>query len=67
MEEVQKNYPSFNVYFNSSTNKQNKMNDSNFIFPTKRFERMFKRIFSDNAGLKDIIFLYYWKIKVKFL
>ncbi len=66
IEEVQKNYPSLNVYFKTNYKKKNK-ETKNFIHSTKRFERIFKRIFSNRLGLKDFIFLYFWRIKKKLL
>ena len=66
VEEVQKNYPSLNVTF--KTKNKTKFNDIEyFVHSTKRFERIFKRIFSNRLGFKDFVFLYIWKIKNKLI
>jgi len=61
IEEVQKNYPSLNIYF--KTNNMNNLNEIIFKHPTKRLERMFKRIFLEKISIKDILFYFFWKFK----
>ena len=63
VEEVQKNHPSLNIYFKTNSTSVNEQNKIVFSYPTNRFERMFKRIFSQKVNFKDRIFLYFWKIK----
>lgn len=67
VDEVQKNYPSFNVFFRTNYEERNVNDITNFIHSSKRIERIFKRIFSNRLGFKDFIFLFIWKIKRKFL
>lgn len=67
VEEVQKNYPSLNIYFKTNHKNVNDQNKIIFNHPTKRFERMFKRIFSKKTSLRDIIFLYFWKLKTNII
>ena len=67
IEKVQKNMPYFNISFKSNSMKLNKQNKITFNYPTKRFERMFKRIFLERASFKDIIFLYLWKLKTNII
>tara|TARA_Y100000590_G_scaffold449208_1_gene586988 strand:+ start:11107 stop:11901 length:795 start_codon:yes stop_codon:yes gene_type:complete len=64
IEEVQKNHPGINVYFKSVNEIANKEYNIKFIYPTKRFERMFRRIFSGKTNIKDIIFLMFWKLRL---
>ena len=64
VEMVQKNMPYYNIRFKTNNMKLNKLNKITFNHPTKRFERMFKRIFLKKANFKDIIFLYFWKLKI---
>ena len=63
VEEVQKNYPSLNIYFKNQKNKVLDTNDIIFKHPKKRLERMFKRIFLDEENFKDLIYLLMWKLK----
>ena len=63
IEEVQKNFPSFNIYFKTNNIDANKQNKITFNYPTKRFGRMFKRVFSNNVNIKDFIFSYLWRLK----
>ena len=67
VEEVQKNHPSVNIYFKTNNTSLNEQNKIYFVHPTKRFERMFKRIFLKKANFKDIIFLYLWKLKIRII
>ena len=67
IEEVQKNYPSLNIYFKTNIIDTNVQNKIKFYHPTKRFERMFKRIFIGKISIKDILFLYFWKFKKNFI
>ena len=61
IEEVQKNYPSFNVYFKNNNSNVTLINKINFKSPSKRFGRMFKRIFLEKTNLKDFIYSLFWK------
>ena len=66
IDEVQKNYPSYNIYFRNLSKDMN--NERNiFIYPNKRIERMFKRIFLERINLKDFFFIFIWKIKKIFV
>ena len=64
---VQKNIPYLDISFKTKNKKTNEENKIIFKHPTKRLRRMFKRIFSKKISLRDIIFLYYWKIKTSFI
>ena len=66
IEDVQKNHPGINVYFQSN-NEITKKDKTIFNFPTKRFERMFRRIFTEKTNIKDIMFLLFWKLKIKLI
>tara|TARA_Y100000310_G_scaffold325882_1_gene390062 strand:+ start:81 stop:878 length:798 start_codon:yes stop_codon:yes gene_type:complete len=63
IEEVQKNLPSLNVYFRTNNKRINEQNEIIFNYPAKRLGRLFRRIFSKKINLKDVIFLYLWKLK----
>ena len=67
IETVQKNMPYLNVEFMTSNEISNEENKINFYYPSKRFGRMFKRIFLDKANFKDIVLLYFWKLKTRIL
>lgn len=63
VELVQKNFPSYNVYFETN-HKNNLLKYKNvFIHPSKRIERLFKRIFLNKNNMKDFIYLFLWRIK----
>lgn len=62
IEEVQKNYPQYNIYFHTNNIKVRMDNKILFNYPTKRSERMIKRIFLNKTNVIDIIYKYYWKI-----
>ena len=63
IEEIQRNYPSLNIYFKNNHVDLKTENKIIFKYPTKRLSRMIKRIFLEKINLKDIIFLYFWKLK----
>jgi len=63
IEEVQKNHPGLNVYFKTSDKILLRNTKVIFNHPTRRFERMFKRIFSSKPNIKDVFFLFFWKLK----
>ena len=65
IEEVQKNYPSLNIYFKTNNKKAYNLNKISLNYPTKRLERIFKRIFSEKITIKDIFFSFLWKYKIK--
>ena len=67
IEEVQRNHPGVNVYFKSNNKIASKKKEIIFNYPTKRFERMFRRIFIDQINLKDKIFILFWKLKIKLI
>ena len=67
IEEVQKNHPGINVYFKRDNSVANKKYKIIFNHPTKRFERMFRRIFIKKTNLKDVIFLLFWRLKIKLI
>ena len=67
IEEVQKNHPGVNVYFKYNNKIASKKKEIIFNYPTKRFERMFRRIFIDQINLKDKIFILFWKLKIKLI
>jgi len=62
IEEIQKNHAYLNVYFKTNNNKLYQKNKIIFEYPNKRITRMFKRIFIEKINLKDIFFIYYWRI-----
>ena len=62
-EHVQRNHPGLNVYFKTKNQSVLKINKINFRHPSKRLERMIKRIFIEETNIKDLFFLYFWKIK----
>ena len=66
VELVQKNFPSYNVYFKANYNNHHLKNNNIFIHPSKRIERLFKRIFLNKSNFKDFIYLYFWKIRKYF-
>lgn len=63
IEKVQKNHPSYNVYFRNKNFNENNINNVIFKKPTKRIERMFKRIFIDKTNFKDLIHSYLYLYK----
>ena len=66
IEEVQKNYPSLNIYFKTNNIDKNLQNKIIFNHPTKRLGRMLKRIFIGKISTKDTLFSYFYKIKKSF-
>ena len=67
VEEIQKNFPYFNVYFKNDSVETKIQNKIDFEYPTKRIERMFKRIFSDKVSWKDFIYYIFWKFKISII
>tara|TARA_B100000029_G_scaffold514511_1_gene617639 strand:- start:5979 stop:6779 length:801 start_codon:yes stop_codon:yes gene_type:complete len=67
VEEIQKNFPYYNVYFKNENIETNKQNKINFEYPPKRIQRMFKRIFFDKISWKDYIYYFFWKFKTNII
>ena len=65
IEEVQKNYPSLNIYFKNMNSYPFERNNIIFRHPKKRLERLFKRIFLERTNIKDLVYLFFWKFKNK--
>ena len=59
--------PYLKVEFMTTNKISNERNKINFNYPSKRFGRMFKRIFLSKANFRDIILLYFWKLKTNIL
>ena len=66
IELIQKNFPSYNVYFKNNSKNKHLRNDVIFNHGSKRLERVFKRIFLNKYNNKDLVFLLLWKIKFFF-
>lgn len=60
---VQKNMPYLDVHFRTTNKKIINENQIEFIHPSKRILRLFKRIFSNKINFKDIIYLYLYKFR----